>query len=326
MLDTVRFLIPHTRDLLKQMQSISKKNIVFDKEGTLIQFHNNAQLNLGSFARGLNFFYSSSQDRLYLELSLPKFYNGHNVYLLYPKDIRLSLHKLYSCLLPLLPSIPPLQDWQVYRIDICYSWKLESQRVAELTMRTLQSLEYPRQKIYAYDSSLMSVGSTYSVKFYLKHQEYYTHDFKELKKIDNDMAMALYDLTYGVLRFEVSLRKKWIEYHYKRLDADQLEHIDYVTLLQQFFDKIYAVQSGKFNTELEAYEKLKKKYNNSTALRLFQFAKIYYSGTPTDRQILKDSLSRISIYKNKRDIKKADVGLFQETNFSLSIPSPYSIN
>ena len=328
MIDTVKFEIPTNAHLLETVKSLSVERSSIDHNQQRILFQNySTALQLGSYNRDLVFFYRSSTDKLYLEFSLPKFHTGHNVYLMYPRDLSEALPEVYSCLSEYLSELPRLSTWKVKRLDVCYVWKLISQESASRVMHSLQACEYPRHKLHKYDTSLMTIGSSYSTKFYLKQPEYYKHDFTILKALDPDMAHRLFLISEGVLRFEVTMRSKCIEQNFGDLYATDLYELDYVSILNTYMKKILPNQDSAFTDKQTALERLQATYKKAKALRLFQFWSLYYMGDEYDRIIIKQMISRVMIYRNKSDLRKAGVGLpLADEIPTLSIPSRYSVN
>ena len=80
----------------------------------------------------------------------------------------------------------------------------------------LKSFDVSRKRNIIHRSSIMEQGSTYSMKFYLKFDEYKVHDFANLRKKDLNFAYDVLSYSSGVLRFEVTLRKKQLEYEFKK--------------------------------------------------------------------------------------------------------------
>lgn len=325
MIDTIRFAIPCNKSLI---HDLSQYGLLYSKtdasRGILLQYRLHTQIKTPSYDRAINFFYNSNTDRLYLEFSIAKYYYNHNVYLLYSSDIDLGINKFFDFLRSRLPNIPPLNTWILDRLDVCYSWKFHDQETAEKLCRVLQSLQYPRQKVYRYESSVLFVGSSYSSKFYLKKPEFYKHDFPYIVQYDPDQAHKILSIADGVLRFEVTIRKKYLKSYGLRVNASQLHTLDTYQILNTFLQKLIPPNTTASN-KLEVYEKLANTFRSNKALRLYQFWSLYYS-TSYDRFVLDRSLSRSQIWRNKKDLANASIGIPSDVPVSLSIPSPYSVN
>ena len=71
----------------------------------------------------------------------------------------------------------------------------------------IKRIDYPRKKRFDYDTSVMHKGTAYSVKFYVKGAEFKKHD---LKKVDQDNALELLDWANRIVRFEVNLKRRYL--------------------------------------------------------------------------------------------------------------------
>lgn len=152
---------------------------------------------------------------LTVELSLPKLWYGHNIHLLYEfVDAIAHLKELLEQQFQLKRNnLADVMSWQVWRVDLCYAWKMPSQHVAQQYLESLKHLHYPRKRPAVYPTSIMFSGTTYSVKFYLKLPEFKQHDLKALKKAgaSQDWMDHLEAKADGVLRYEATLRRMYLE-------------------------------------------------------------------------------------------------------------------
>lgn len=153
----------------------------------------------------------SDEKFLTLEFSLPKFWQGHNIHLLYELTPSLEeMRRIFSRELHL--RLPPIRDWLVKRLDLCYAWHCPTQVIAEQVLESLKRLHYPRKKPTIFPSAVMFVGKTYSLKFYLKLPEFINNDRKALieEKAKMEWINYLEELADGVLRCEATLRSQWL--------------------------------------------------------------------------------------------------------------------
>lgn len=158
----------------------------------------------------------SSECRLYLEFSIPKFWYGHNIHLLYKfaealEVLKSLLDKLFRLRGTLKLPTPP--QWLLYRVDLCYGWRFPTQMAAQQYLNSLKGFTYPRKTPVIYPTSIVFLGATYSFKFYLKLPEFRNHDFKELRKSKTSLEWInhLEALADGVLRCEATLRRQWLK-------------------------------------------------------------------------------------------------------------------
>lgn len=336
MIDTIRFRIKIPEDIYRKIREKAVEITKHDNGNGTTYFnilHSN--ISVGSYSRKINIFVSD-QDTLFLEFSIPKYYYGHNIFLLYPDKIQPCIDKIFRELVEYFGDFPNPIEWFIERLDLCYAWKLPSQETAQDILDVLRSYPFPRKKMSFYDTSLMAVGSTYSIKFYLKHPEFYKHDFKEILKNQSLMEYAhdLLNISEGVLRFEVTLRSKALyKYFPKRLfekiTVQDLDSDIIAAILENIYKKFVKGIKPKLMTPTEVYQTLKKVYNPNKARILWEFYMIYHASDPNISEVLRKSYSRIAIYKNLRDLAKAKVGIpRKDINFDidLSIPSDYCIN
>lgn len=331
MIDTIRFRIKISDRLAESIKAISlettkKNNVTGDIQ---YQYHN-ASIFVGSYNRDLNLFLSDIDERyVYLEFSAPKLHYGHNIFLFYPEDLPLLLNNLYSDLLKSFGAFPVYSEWEIMRIDLCYSWKFLEENLAEKILSILQSYNYPRKRNSFHDTSLMSVGSTYSVKFYLKYNEFQKNDFKHFHKSDLEYAYKLLELSKNILRFEITFRKPALKAYFSEfpLKLSSITTEKTTEILQKLLGKLLKDCKPVSMTSTEAFNQLKNEYKEQKAVRLWEFWTLF--SKPESQRILKKSYNRTTIYRNTRDLRKASVGLNNSDNtysFDLSIPSQNVIN
>lgn len=158
----------------------------------------------------------SESSKLYLEFSIPKYWYGHNIRLLYGyldalQELKSRLDQQFELKGKNKLAEPAL--WQLYRLDICYAWQFPSQNTAQEYLDSLKHLHYPKKKPAIYPTSIMFAGATYSLKFYLKYPEFRAHDLKELVKAKASLEWVnwLESIADGVLRYEVTLRRQYLK-------------------------------------------------------------------------------------------------------------------
>lgn len=193
----------------------------------------------------------SGECKLWLEFSVPKFWYGHNIHLLYEfldalRVLKARLDDLFR--LRTRSKLPSPESWQVYRADACYAWRFPSQVAAQEYLNSLKHLHYPRKHPTIHPTSIVFIGTTYSFKFYLKLPEFKVHDRKELLKAKASLEWInhLESLADGVLRCEVTLRRKWLKKYELLTVADLLKSVT-----QMHWDENLA-QSEGFMPEVAA--------------------------------------------------------------------------
>lgn len=148
-----------------------------------------------------------------MELSLPKFWYRHNIWLLH--NFGNAMDKLQELLEKQLEiKFEYWIEWKIFRLDVCYAWKCPNQEIAKALINSLKKLKYPRKNPHIYEDSIMFSAPTYSLKFYLKYSEFMKHDYKILKKqaIGLENLQKLQKEALGVLRCEATMRSQYLKY------------------------------------------------------------------------------------------------------------------
>lgn len=239
MLDTLKVGIPLTKSQHRRIQSIAAKSDRWQwvqcqqstGELRFRQFSGLASTDGYSYHRELRWdipvsYFSDC--RLLLEFSVPKYWYGQNIHLLY--DFQEALRELKTLLdrqfqLRSKAKLPDVQTWHVLRADCCYAWRFPSQRMAQQFLNSLKRHHFPRKQPVIRPDSLFFQGNTFSVKVYLKLPEFKAHDRKELLKAEASLEWInlCEDLADGVLRFEVTMRYRYLKLKGIRTIADLVQ-------------------------------------------------------------------------------------------------------
>ncbi len=228
MLDTVRLGIPvspqqHKKILATAYSSDREQwGLFVPTTGELVmrRITGLAETSQSSFHRDIKWdipaTYRDIGTYLIVELSLPKLYYGHNIHLLY--DFTKALNLLKQLLEKRFSfsgrgKLVDIGQWQLWRLDCCYAWRMPSQEIAQQVLDSLKHLNYPRKKPVIYPTTILFVGNTYSLKFYLKLPEFKNHDLKALQKAKASLGWInhLEEKASGVLRCEATLRRNYLE-------------------------------------------------------------------------------------------------------------------
>jgi hypothetical protein len=237
MLDTLKLSIPLTRSqhrklLLTTQEAERWQWVLFHpKTGEMRQrkVEGLAQVNGESYHRELRWSITpewSSESRLILEFSVPKYWYGHNIHLLY--DVLAALNHFkreFESQFGLRHNrLSPVLDWEVDRADVCYAWRMPSQDICHLFLNSLKHLHFPRKKPVIHDTSIFFSGGTFSLKAYEKLPEFRAHDLREMVKagLSLEYINELEAKATGVLRIEATLRKQYLRKHAIKTVADLL--------------------------------------------------------------------------------------------------------
>lgn len=339
MIDTIKFYVPiEDTELFERIKSNS---IQFKKEDLKtgeveFAFYTN-EVQIGSYSRkvAIKITDNNYARGLFIELSLPKYAKGNNVEMIFPSELPDIVSSLYfdvcRCLHTLLPDV---SLWQIYRLDVCYNWIFRDQAEARSVIGFIQRIDFPRKKKYLYDTSVMYVGSAYTLKFYLKGSEFKKNEFYDMKQTNEEEAVELHSFADRMVRFEIGLKKEYLEEFFSHKKV-LLEHIIDDHKIEEslsFFlkDKILRYITKENTTDSQIRDVLYTHFSKKKALRLYQFHKEYYQESGVIKSMmLEGGLSRATVWRNKKDLKNAGVGfdLADSSGVSLLeqlvIPSPH---
>ena len=219
MIDTIKILIPISdRKFLEKIKvnliHTSRKDLV---TGELKYEYFTGEIKAGSYSKNINFKLSEGLPvGIFFEFSVPKYKLGNNVEMIKASELPEALEMFRKELCEKVKDeLPPLSEWIVYRLDLCYNWTFESKEKCQSLMDFIQRIDFPRKTPIRFGNSLMYKGSAYTVKFYLKGDEFLKHDFKELLFKDENNTHQLLDWAHKILRFEVEFRKTYLNSLFK---------------------------------------------------------------------------------------------------------------
>jgi II/X family phage/plasmid replication protein len=332
MIDTIRFHIPITPKihtlLEQQSHEYTKKN---KSTGNLDYVYHKNEITVGSFNRDLNF--TLKDTSVDIELSLPKYWYGHNVLLLYPSQIPEVIKELYDEFVIYFGDFTYYDQWRITRIDICYAWKFEDQLQADRALSILRLLSYPQKKTMQHETGVSFSGRYLTLKAYLKQPEFRKNDYPKLhKKNMDDFAREVFDLANGVLRFEVGLREEVFNTYFGdiRLHVKDVCNDDLITkLLNTFMQTLFRYSDRIGMTFEEAYEKLKSKYSPRWSEKLYNFWKLKHSLNPTDKKAFNETYSKDRRLRYNKKLKSAGVGPPKndtQPSFDFAIPNHLCVN
>ncbi len=225
MLDTIKVSIPLTKGQHRRIHKIATRSDTWTwallnqatGEPLARKFKGLAQTDGESYHREIRFDYPpkwSDDAKLWLEFSVPKFWYGHNIILLYdwPKALRHFRALLVNQFGLKRMQFPEVETWEVHRADACYAYRLPNQQLAQAYIDSLKRLRFPRKQPAIHPHSIFFGGGTFAFKVYLKFPEFMAHDRKELiqQKASGDWIEHLERLSQGVLRVEASMRRKYL--------------------------------------------------------------------------------------------------------------------
>jgi hypothetical protein len=233
MLDTVKLGIPlterqHTTLLARIRATADPQWVLWHPQTNEIDFkrvRGLARLENQSFHRNVNWdipeVFNEGFTFFTLELSLPKYFYGHNIALLYDfvgalNLLKKELSKQLRC------NLCDVMEWQLWRVDCCYAWDLGTYQSASIMLDSIKHLDFPRKTKTIYETAITYTRGTFSLKFYLKYPEFRKHDVQALVKKGIDLAWIEHweELSKPVLRFEATLRRQYLQNHGFQTVAD----------------------------------------------------------------------------------------------------------
>lgn len=333
MIDTMKFKIPIELSDYQKMAKKCGENVKHKPDG-MPTHTTNTVVFWGKGSAPMKLFASSENNVLMIEFSLPKYFYGHNVYLFYPSDLKKILLEIKEKLEKHFAIfVPPIQDWVVQRIDLCYNYKFPSQPIAEQILSSLESYDYPRKKKVIHPvEGIQYLGSSFNVKFYLKQNEILNNDLKK-SHINASQKEFLTKLSEGVIRFEITMFKHKLkslfnrETHYHDWTDNQYLEGEINNHLRNILGK----SQCQILDEWEVWNRLQKTYSPKKSLELFQYVMASRTNK-TARQILNANYHPSTISRKKVELAQANVGIlykkgtYNQLKYDLLVPNKLVTN
>lgn len=259
MLDTIKLAIPitkaqhrriHARAISRDYWNWARVN---QSTGDLLIRHNQGIVIADgeSYHREIRFAYPpdwAKDSTLVVEFSLPKYWYGHNINLLY------AWHKALESFRSLIVQqfdlkrcrFPKIEEWTVLRADVCYSYRFPSQQIAQAYIDSIKRLRFPWKSPTIHPTSIFWGGGTYSMKLYLKRPEFDAHDRASLLRENASLEWVeqLESMADGVLRTEATLRTKYLRRMGVKTVSDlmgdsvRIDWDEYLTKIEGFDEKL----------------------------------------------------------------------------------------
>jgi hypothetical protein len=197
-----------------------------------------------------------------------------------------------------------LESWEILRLDISKNFKVPD---VNKTISKLSSVSYAKKNCINYPTSVMWIGSTYSLKFYNKLTEFRKHDLKRIElAIGAEIASKLAESIINILRFEVTLRKKALVVLFRN---DKVTVNNLIGWNMQDNEKVkelldWAKKNTRFKEmqDLVIYQVFVAKLGKNRGTRLYDFYVKYQ--TKTGKIQMQKFFSRTTIYTKLKMIEK----------------------
>ncbi len=313
MIDTIKFLIPmENESLIEQLKGTLMRFRKDDLKTGKMEFEFfSSNIELGSYHRTIAIKSTNTPLGFFLEFSAPKYAKGNNLEMIYPHELSKILEQLYTELCKYMNcELPHFSLWPIYRLDVCYNWIFKDENEATYAMDFLRRIDFPRKEKYVYDTSVMHRGSAYTVKFYAKGSEFKVHDFK---KIEFERAMNLQSWANRIVRFEVSLKKSYLQETFlleKVYLKDIIDDDAILGILKYYLeDKVFFYINTASMTDENIKQILFENFTKKKATTLYQFYKDFYFSDEMKNMFLNGGLNKSTIYRHKKDLKKVGIGI-----------------
>jgi II/X family phage/plasmid replication protein len=265
----------------------------------------------------------NSKKYLVIECSVAKMRNGHNVYSDFysiKDDIFFMINTIEKILNVKLPC---WYLWQVLRVDVSQNYVLDSIYDVHDYIMKYNLISYPRRRVHKYsNTAIYFAGSTTTFKIYSKFDEYKKHDRKRIHNMlqyNKDKIFSFEEFTKKVLRFEVEIKKRKLEYDFLKSVCVYMLSDDYlISVFNNEVDKVLKLVKSDYelvNDFVNVRDRLEQLYSSQKSKILFAFwnelvimgydeVKSRYAKKTFYRH-LKD-LRESGISFNNSDIKKVD--------------------
>jgi hypothetical protein len=152
----------------------------------------------------------------------------------------------------------------------------------------------------------MYKGTAYTIKFYLKGDEFLKHDFKTLVELDEDKAHTLANWANKILRFEVEFRKDYLKELFGKKEvtiSDISDEWHIQEILKEYLARVFKYINKENMQYEDVWQLINKTCTPAKALRLYQFYKGYYY-QKDEKYYIEKGLNRSTIYRYKKISKQ----------------------
>lgn len=247
-----------------------------------------------------------------IECSVSKLLHGHNLFAS-TRDVSVAVAYVVDLCSRLLDvELPEFHEWEILRLDYSKNFDLGSEFVVRSYIRTLFNSEFPRRigrrNTYG-DSSIYFSGTTTTVKFYAKGPEFRAHDAKRLKKgvVSVDELTELNDLASRLLRVEVQVNEKKLDYDFKR-------SVFCFDLTEEYLEKLYKNEVEKVvkcmdsknivRDAISVRKRLIELYGTNKGNSILG---TWYQLTTLGEEATRSSMSKATYYRHRRALIDAGV-------------------
>lgn len=253
------------------------------------------------------------------ELSLHKFFVGHNVFG-FDDDLS-KIHTVYDYLENVVFGCEFIRREivQVLRIDLAEVYKFDTKDQVLNIFHGLKNHRKYRTKPSTYkNTGIYFPGTMTTFKIYDKHEEFKAHDFKKLKQRDLEHANEIYDISKNCVRLECEIHKKKLNELYGKyvfvevLIMNKLIDLKHVYLKEKQRLIFEAKDEVALKVTKNVNEYMIEQIGMRSATSLFAFWTIM---TTQGEEYARNIYSKTQFYTNKK--KCTDLGIpFYEYGFN----------
>ena len=213
MLDTCVFVTPQLPQLyIDKIQTKFKIYSCIDGKTGELEYKITSGNLAGSFDNKISVRVNFNNS-LKISCSLHKLIVGHNIFG-GSDNLRILANTLKKILQETFEvKLPNIFKWEVKQLDYALTFNLGSQYQVSEYINSLREACYARREINVYGKSGIHIpGTTTTIKFYNKKEEYLEHDYKRIKKVFGERkADELLNKAEGLIRIEVAVKAKKIK-------------------------------------------------------------------------------------------------------------------
>lgn len=297
--------------LMKEFNGIDRKNnnVIYKFiKGDLVGSHD-SNISIVRFA----------YNQICVSCSLPKIIYGNNI-INYDIELRSGLQILCDILeYNYNVEMPDIEEWELMRIDLSINYDMQEQWNVKRYINALQMVNYPRRKVFMYeDECLYIAGSTTTIKFYNKYQEFLKHDYKKLRKLDkvitlkesknnnvNQFAISELNQEYGeglkALNGDMEKAKTYLpDYYKKRKEIESRKHVEVTSKsanLLKIAEKVMRI-------EVEIKNRKIKDNFDSRMLKDIQYSKLEEIFVKEVEKVMKYKVTDMKIYSKSEEVER----------------------
>lgn len=247
---------------------------------------------------------------LIIELSLHKFFLGHNVYG-FDDNLKFQVSYFINFLEEIfIVNLPSYKYFEIIRLDYALVFDLGSLENVKNYIYSLNGCNYSRRKALKFsDTGIYFPGSTTTLKFYSKGEEFKKHDFKRLKKVlKYNELIELQEKANKILRVEIEVKSKKFKYDFgKNLKVGDFKMAYIIDLFDVELEKVLKETQSDLKvvrSSQDVKSRLQSFYSSNLANILIGF---WYQLTIFGEKEVKNSVPKSTFYRQKKQLTDAGV-------------------